>query len=519
MKISLAKKAQNMTLPDNLADDRSKARLTSRVLVMLSLLVFAPHAFAKSIDAEEILTAAAAAHGGADRLADLHSLVGVREGQWTFRSESRWIDAPYETGNLVAVDVYDEKTERARYDFSYWHRGMVRSEIGISGESGGIRGNYRSRAYIEDKSLTFDWFNWFRVGTPVFLLRDLVAKKDTATYLGKKQENGQVFHVIQRTGDSREFFFDAKTSRFSQIISKNTTSQGIQHTTRTLLSDFRFVDGLLVPLRTATYIDGNIFRDIKYAEIKLDPEIGDHLFSLNPILKRSEWTPSSGSLRHMTKNIMFYSSGSGAWGQNLSVVEFNDFLAVVSAAKTPTDWIIKTLQSDFPEKPIRYVILLDRSNAYSQGISAYKNLDVTIIGLKEAKTYFDRYVGPNARAEYEVLDERRVISDGDTQVIIEKVETVGRLFNPVLVYVPSEKIIIGDVSYVPNWGQIPAAHPDTRFLVKSITDRGWEVDTFLSREGKPYDWQDIETSLRNLDEGWRVNLDVNEWLNLIADTP
>ena len=182
-----------------------------------------------------------------------------------------------------------------------------------------------------------------------------------------------------------------------------------------------------------------------------------------------------------------------AGGSHNSVaVEFRDFVAVVEAPQDENRSlaVIAEVERLVPSKPIQYVVNTHHHFDHSGGLRTYVAQGTTVITHEQNKDFYERvffYPSPrtlqpdrlsklypwfsgNRNRSIQTLNSKYTVSDGVRTMDIHPVQGLGHNSNMLIVYLPTEKILVNADLYSPAApGQpAPAVNPSITALNNNI---------------------------------------------------
>lgn len=187
----------------------------------------------------------------------------------------------------------------------------------------------------------------------------------------------------------------------------------------------------------------------------------------------------------------------GVWliaggSHNSVLVEFRDFLTVIEAPQDETRSlaVIAEVERLVPNKPIQYVVNTHHHFDHSGGLRTYVAQGATVITHEENKDFYQRvffYPSPrtvqpdrlsmlnpwfaaNRNRSIQTLSAKYTLSDGVRTIDIHPVQGLDHNSNMLMVYLPTEKILINaDLYSPPAAGQpAPAVNPNITSLNNNI---------------------------------------------------
>jgi len=180
----------------------------------------------------------------------------------------------------------------------------------------------------------------------------------------------------------------------------------------------------------------------------------------------------------------------GVWfmtpgGEGSTLVEFNDYVVLVEGpgSDAQTMATIADVKRMLPNKPIKYVVNTHHHADHAGGLRAYVAEGIPIITHESHKQYYERQIFKNphtinpdrlARAPrapiIETVKDRRVLTDGKMTLEIDLMRDHAHAEGLLMVYIPSEKLLIQADAFAPRPGArpLPAPSPFTVNLVDNV---------------------------------------------------
>lgn len=187
----------------------------------------------------------------------------------------------------------------------------------------------------------------------------------------------------------------------------------------------------------------------------------------------------------------------GVWliaggSHNSVLVEFHDFVAVVEAPQDENRSlaVIAEVQRLVPDKPIQYVVNTHHHFDHSGGLRTYVGQGTTVITHEQNRDFYERvffYPSPrtiqpdrlsmlnpwfagNRNRSIQTLNTKYTVSDGVRTMDIHPVQGLNHSANMLIVYLPTEKILINaDLYSPPVRGQpTPLVNPSITSLSNNI---------------------------------------------------
>jgi flavorubredoxin len=184
-----------------------------------------------------------------------------------------------------------------------------------------------------------------------------------------------------------------------------------------------------------------------------------------------------------------YTTGQGSYDS--LVVEFNNYIMMLEAGQSQAraQLYVDEIKRQFPEKPIRYVMVTHPHSDHTPGIPVLVAEGATIIAQENAREFFetalntprtlldDSLARNPRRARVESVEEKRVYTDGTRTVEFYHIFPAPHSNALLIAYLPQEKILFqGDFSVNP--GQ--PANDHVRALVPAVEKLGLDYTRYIN---------------------------------------
>jgi glyoxylase-like metal-dependent hydrolase (beta-lactamase superfamily II) len=335
------------------------------------------------------------------------------------------------------------------------------------------------------------------------------------TELTEERSRGDLRHVRMNAGGNKfAIFIDRRTSlpvRIEKIEYHPVLGDAVFGTT---FSDWRPVDGLLLPMRIVWRIDERWpLSDIRISRASVNADVGD---IAAPAVVRAAQPLAPPVINVTTEEIapgVWYMAGQS---HHSVAIEMRDHLLLVEAPQSDarTLAVIQKARTLRPGKPVRAVINTHHHFDHSGGIRAAIAEGVTVITHSGNKPFFEELArrphfivtdalanSPRA-ARIQGVGPRTVLSDGTRTVEIHQIHGVQHAgtfqhgATLLMVYLPAEKLLIEADLYSP-----PAPNATTppyaafaANLVENIDQRGLQVDRIVPIHGRVVPMSDLRAA-------------------------
>ena len=324
---------------------------------------------------------------------------------------------------------------------------------------------------------------------PLTLVR---AALDPAAAVGNLREDGDAVTVDITTsaGDTLSLTVDA-TGLPMSVTSMTYNANLGDVAMETTFSAYATVDGLRLPGRMTTTLDGVVIRDIEVAQQALD---ADASASMAPeAASAADQPPDSAPV-----NITVEEIGAGLWflgGESHSsvVMEFEDHLKIweVPVNDRRALAVIARARELQPDKPLTHAIVSHHHFDHSGGLRAAVSEGLTIIAHADNEALFADLVGRSHSIVEDALarnpqpltfvgvDDSLTLSDSALQAEIHHIDGNPHATTLLMIHVPNERLLIQADAYEPGLPLFPFAAN----VAENIERLGLEIDTHVTAHG------------------------------------
>ncbi len=342
-------------------------------------------------------------------------------------------------------------------------------------------------------------FSWGTQNSPEFLLRRNVvsiirAAMDASPDSGGVADeafNGRTlkhFHVKTPPGEDLGLYFDPMSKLLAAYEVTDAEPLLGAVLSQYILEDYKAVDGVMLPHRITIRKGGNPFSDVTFTSMAINDAAAEQVFAIpESAAKEAELAAAADEYTPMKINKV----GNGVYqAQGYShhslIVEFPQYLAVVDApyTNTQTKVLARTLDQQFPGKPIRYVAVSHHHFDHIGGIREAAALGATVLiekGLEPALRPILEAPGERAKPTIEVYEGKKVISEGGQTLELHATDSPhAQPF--VLGFAPTAGAVFTPDIYTP--GTPPGAGgPPAEHLLKSVQALNLKVTTVVGGHG------------------------------------
>lgn len=406
--------------------------------------------------AGEVIDAAIEAHGGAEAISNLKTLVQKTDFINYATGQSRKPGPPYdrgeqENGNAIDLENHIFVTRNTGEGGGYvFDQGVI-----INGENS-WQLNYRSgtAAPLAEPDFNSRSGPFIRV-TPVLLMKQLQARRNTSNWLGEAEIDGRLHDVItlvMETGPVLGLYIDRESRMLTRMERVLPPFGQIEYR----FLDYTVIDGIAFNQQFKLYANGeeNLVIDIRSTQI--NGSLDEYLQVPANLERVAAVTPDELSTQEIDEGV-FLIGGNGTYAL---FVEMEDHVVAIGGTQTvPVS--ITEMRKQIADKPIRYGVLTHHHSDHVPGAAAYAQEGATIITFRENEAVVRAAAG-DENAQLEFVEDRMTLTDGSQVIELYNVGPTPHAENILIAYLPAQGIIFeADHFPQPATGVIPPAVPAT----------------------------------------------------------
>jgi glyoxylase-like metal-dependent hydrolase (beta-lactamase superfamily II) len=302
-----------------------------------------------------------------------------------------------------------------------------------------------------------------------------------------------------------------------------------------VFSDWREAGGVKIPMKRSVQLNGRMVQEIQLTDVRINPPIDQARLQIPAGVLANAAKPATGNVPYQwvirrqyigtyldSDNVSYDSRGSAAGlrlqqlspgvffltggSHNSLVVEMSDHLVVVDAPVTDAQsmWLLNATKSQFPNKPIRWVVLTHHHMDHAGGVRGLLGEGTTlVVGQGNYKHFNDVLRAPTTRnPDMKVMDLTRiaimevpqshVMTDSNGRQVVAYAMDNPHVRGMLMVWVPDAKL--GYVTDLWNPGQPLAAklNPGQAAVVAAVRKAGIQPERFAGGHGSVDDYQKLE---------------------------
>lgn len=421
--------------------------------------------------ANEIIDAAVAAHGGAERLSALNSV--VQESHFTNFGvgQSRRPDPPWDesqTTNFNAIDIgrkaYSSRIAGSGGGFDF-DGGTI-----IDGESA-WQLDYRAgtAAPIAEPDFNTTTGPFIRV-TPALLVKQLMARRQTSHWLGEATLDGRLHDIVtlvMEVGPGLSLYFDRKNHLLTRMERALPPFGQVEYR----FDDYETVDGIAFNRGFQLLVNGDRNIDAVHTSTAINVPVEDHLVVADALQRIPAIAPDEFGLQEIGEGV-FLVGGNGAYGL---FVEMADHVVAIGGTQGVAERLGE-VGKRIPGKPVRYGVLSHHHSDHVPGAADYAQAGVTIVAAR-AHERAAREAAGDASARLELVDGHLTLTDGRRRIEIYDIGPTPHAEHMLITYLPAEKLVFeADHFPQPFTGPLPPAVPATTAFARAVDELGLDVE-------------------------------------------
>lgn len=236
----------------------------------------------------------------------------------------------------------------------------------------------------------------------------------------------------------------------------------------TTFSEYKDFGGVLFPTRIARSLGGHPVLDLTVSAVTANPaaaavDVPDNVRTFTP-------PAVTVAVEKLADGVHYLRGGS----HHSIAIEQRDHIVLIEAPQNEARSlaVIAKAKEIIPDKPIRYLVNSHVHFDHSGGLRTYVDEGATIVTHELNKPYYedawkaprtlnaDRLAKANKAAAFETVGDKHVLTDGKRSIEIHKIAGSGHNDAYLMVYLPTEKILVQVDSWAPlGPNQTPPAVP------------------------------------------------------------
>lgn len=427
--------------------------------------------------AGEVIDAALEAYGGAEAIANLHSVVRKSKFTTWATNQSRSPGPPWDENqqwNLSAIDfenqIFVGKNKGSGNGFDFDGRQIINDDEGW-------QVNYRANTVTPIAEPDFDTTSgpFIRVTAPL-LVKQLQNRRQTSHWLGEVEFEGRphdVITLVMEVGPALSLYFDEETHLLSR--SERVLPPFGQVDYR--FTNYEKVDGIPFSKTFKLYVNDqpNVFIDIQLTKVNSPVAEYAAVPQNLQMLEMAPPPPTDVEVQEINEGVFLV----GAGNTYAMFVEMDDYMIAVGGTAGIPDRI-KAMREVVKDKPIRFGMMTHHHNDHVLGVPAYQAEDAVVLTVKEHEAVVRAAATDPDTLKLQMVEDKYVFDDGNRKLEVIDIGPTPHSKHLLVAYMPKEGILF-EADHFPNPtnGRVPPAQPVTRRLAEAITQMGLNVKTIV----------------------------------------
>jgi glyoxylase-like metal-dependent hydrolase (beta-lactamase superfamily II) len=483
---------------------RFAVALSSLLLTVSAMAISAPLSETSQRQAKQILDRAVTAMGGEDLLRNIQTvrLQNTQE-EWPYQ-QSTTVKPPFQATKAEQTLLLDIPGNRMRFDASSLGAGFEsRTTLTLKNGQGMAYNHVRKTALPQESA---QWTParlapYSRV-LPSLLLRQALEQSASLRHLGRADFNKRRHDVITFVGvDALQIalYIDIYTGLVSKYETVSAEFDLGNRATEVIFSDYVGIGAHLVPrLSTQRYAGMLSMRSQLTTEFN-SPDFDKNFEFVDPGYQRVNRLPRDFAPRveKLADGVSVLHNIAGP-NYNTMVVAFKDYVVAVEAPfnSEGSDKVITRIKEEFPNKPIRFVVVTHHHRDHIGGLRSYIAEGAIVVTTRANKAVIeelaalklrDRLGAKPRKPEFLFVDgAKRAISDGEQTLELLQIGPVPHADDMLVAYLPTIKIIFqGDMFFVPSTdGPLGSPPPVTVTFAQRLRELGVSVERIVGAHGR-----------------------------------
>ena len=441
-----------------------KTLITTAAVLMSCQLMAADSLPLQSANrAGEVIDAAVEAHGGADAIGDLKTLVVKSEFTNIASGQSRKPGPPFDRNISITLNAIDFENETfiVRNEGSGGGYDFNNSTIIDGDNSWQLDFRADTAAPIAEPDYDTQSGPFIRV-TPVLLMKQLQARRGQSNWLGVADVDGRkhdVITLVMEVGPALGLYIDQETHMLTRMERVFPPFGLIEYH----FTDYTTIDGIAFNRKFELFVNGDENLIVDSKQIELNVPVEKHTQVPTNLRQVAVVAPDAMSTNEVKEGV-FLIGGNGTYAM---FIEMEDHVIAVGGTQIVAD-SIEEMRKEIAEKPIRYGVLTHHHSDHIPGAAAYAEQGATIVTFEENAQLVREAAGDD-NAKLEFVKDRMTLSDGSRTVELVNVGPTPHAENILIAYLPEEGIIFeADHFPLPSNGEIPPAVPTTVAFVNAL---------------------------------------------------
>ena len=429
---------------------------------------------------QEIINQVLQAYGGAEKIQGLNQLIVDYDVSNVAGGQSRKPEPPWDTSKGDRVSAFDFAKKITVTKFSGDGSGGRFAETNIVNGEQSANLDHILKTNAKVTAADFDSAAGPSLrSNGTLLLKRLQQFSGSARYHGETLLNERKHELLSFNmpgGPAITLYIDQKT----YLISKSERVVGV-FLVEYFFSDYKMVDGLLLPFKNAYTVDGVPSQTFVAQSYAINTSLDKLLIIPKDYLEIAP-APSQDMATHVMSDGVYWVTQNS---QNSLFVEFDDHLMMIGGLPGVSQRIAE-IKKTVPDKPVKYTVMTHHHSDHIGGSQEVYDGGITFLTVKEHQQVIRDAIAEKDRvkANFELISGHKVYSDENQRLEIYDIGPTPHTEHFLLAYLPQHNIIFeADHFGVAATGPMPYRSPSIESLVESIKKRGLNVKHITSAHG------------------------------------
>ena len=235
-------------------------------------------------------------------------------------------------------------------------------------------------------------------------------------------------------------------------------------------SEYRDFGGVMFPAKIVRTQGGHPVLELTVSDVKANPAVDIQ------VPAAASAAPAQRVDVQKLADGVYYMTGGGA---HSVAIDQRDHIVVVEAptSEARSLAVIEKVKETIPNKPIKYVVNTHAHFDHASGLRTYAAEGAIVVTHEMNKPYFEkawaapRTINPDRLAQggktatFETVGDKHVLTDGKRSIEVHRIAGSGHNDAWLMVYLPTEKILIQGDAYTPPAGNAPPPSTPNPFAV------------------------------------------------------
>jgi glyoxylase-like metal-dependent hydrolase (beta-lactamase superfamily II) len=404
--------------------------------------------------ANSVIDAALEAHGGAEKLAALRTVIQESRGVNWQVGQSRKPGPPWDEGSFETLNAIDTGN-RVFYNRNRGEGGGYENSGGtvINGDAG-WQYDFRAGTAAPLAEPDYDTRSgpFIRI-TPALLMQQLQARRAQSNWLGEVDIDGRphdVVTLIMAVGPALALYIDRESHLLTRM--ERTLPPFGQVEYRFL--DYAEVDGIPFNRGFRLLVNGesNLLIDNLHTEVNVPLE--RFLVVPDSLRQVATVTPDEPGIEEIAEGV-FLAGGNGTYSL---IVELPEYLVAVGGTQAAQGALDAAREAGL-DKPLQYGVVTHHHSDHVPGSAVYAAAGATVVGHAAHEAVIREAAGEGAE-RFAFVEDHMTIGSGENRIEIYDMGPTPHAEHILLVYVPKAGLVFeADHFPQPLSGEIPPAVP------------------------------------------------------------